>query len=102
MRSFSMPLAACLQQGRSVVLRSLAQWLRNWRQRPNLVGTLAALPVSLAMLPAWTYAPKATFAWVVIFSFLCMCRLLSWTPALQMISTAIAMGGLFSGMIAGA
>jgi len=97
-----MALAACLQQGPSIVLRRLAQLLKNWRQQPYLEGALASPPVSLAMLPAWKYEPRATFAWVIIFGFLYMCRLFSWTSALKMISTAIAFGGLMAGIIAGA
>jgi hypothetical protein len=64
------------------------------------MGFLAALPVSVAMLPAWKYDRELTFAWVVLFGFFWSLRLFSWTPTLQMISTAVCLGGLFSGIIA--
>jgi hypothetical protein len=75
-----------------MVSTKLVQLLQSNRWRPYLLGGLASLPVTVAMLLAWKYCDALAIAWFFLYPFFGGLGMFWKTPTGKLISAALLFG----------
>lgn len=72
----------------------LAQFLQDSRWRPYLLGCLAAVPITVAMLQVWKHWDYLAWTWLILYGFVGIggARVFWNSPTRKLISTAVLVG----------